>query len=49
MDQASTHKMEHLVKNRQSVVPTVEHRGGWANALSKAIPGIFHDSQRTQR
>lgn len=49
MDQASTDKMEDLVKNRQSVVPTVGHRGGWANTLSQAIPSVFHDAQRTQR
>lgn len=49
MDHASTDKVEHLVKNRQSVVARVGQRGGWADTLPQAIPSVFHDAQRTQR
>lgn len=49
MDQVSTDKLEHLVKNWQGVVATVGHSSGWADTLSKAIPSVFHDAQRTQR
>lgn len=49
MGQASTDKMKHLVKNRQSVVAVVGHGAGRADALSQAIPSIFHYPQRTQR
>jgi len=49
VDQASTYKVEHVVKNWQRVVAIVGHGGGWADTLSQAIPSVLHDAQRAQR